>query len=79
MTVLTDDTVLAASQLLGVQTLPLVLAVTPRQDDVESFTAARVAALAALRDNGLVDSYGDLAPDLAVRRLFIDGAEAQLA
>ncbi|MBO0853864.1 MAG: ESX secretion-associated protein EspG [Nocardia sp.] len=64
MATLTNDGVLAVAELLGVQTLPLVLEVGPRQDSIEAFAAARAAELDRMRGAGLVDSYDDVEPDL---------------
>ena len=62
---MTNDGLLAVSGILGVQTLPPVLGVGPRQDSVQAWTAAQHAAIADLRASGLVDSYDDVDTDLA--------------
>ncbi len=79
MATLTNDAVLAVSELLGVQTLPLVLEVGPRQDSIGAFTAARAAALDGLRGIGLVDSYDDVEPDLAAALSILAQPERELA
>ncbi|MEV0356827.1 ESX secretion-associated protein EspG [Nocardia sp. NPDC050697] len=65
MTVVTNDGMLALAERLGVQTLPLVLGVGPRQDTVAEWAAAQRTATAALVADGAIDGYGEVAPDLA--------------
>ncbi|MEV6216299.1 ESX secretion-associated protein EspG [Nocardia sp. NPDC051833] len=65
MTTLTNDSLLAVADRLGVQTLPLVLAVGPQQDSFDDWRAARDAAVAELTAAGIFDGYGDVEPDLA--------------
>ncbi|MFI6310223.1 ESX secretion-associated protein EspG [Nocardia fusca] len=65
MTILTNDGLLAVAGLLNVQTLPLVLAVGPRQDSATAWAAAQNEALAGLHRSGLVDGYDDVDTDLA--------------
>ncbi|WP_280299553.1 ESX secretion-associated protein EspG [Nocardia neocaledoniensis] len=65
MTTLTNDSLLAVADRLGVQTLPLVLAVGPQQDTFDAWRAARDAAVAELTTLGVFDAYGDVEPDLA--------------
>ncbi|WP_227984294.1 ESX secretion-associated protein EspG [Nocardia spumae] len=79
MATLTNDAVLAVSELLGVQTLPLVLEVGPRQDSIDAFTAARADALRGLRGAGLVDSYDDVEPDLGTALSILAQPERELA
>ncbi|NKY50396.1 ESX secretion-associated protein EspG [Nocardia vermiculata] len=79
MATLTNDAVLAVAELLGVQTLPTVLAVGPRQDSRAAFTAARAAALRELRDTGLVDSYDDIDLDIGAALMILARPERQLA
>lgn len=79
MTTLTNDAVLAVSELLGVQTLPLVLEIGPRQDSVEAFTIARMDALDWLRAAGLVDSYADVDQDLGAALSILAQPECALA
>jgi hypothetical protein len=79
MATVTNDGLLAVSGLLGVQTLPLVLGVGPRQDSVDAWHAAQAAALAALRDSGLVDSYDEVEPDLATALYILAQPERELA
>ncbi|MEU1980939.1 ESX secretion-associated protein EspG [Nocardia sp. NPDC019395] len=75
---MTNDGVLAASGLLGVQTLPLVLGVGPQQDSVADWTAAQDEALAALRGVGLVDSYDEVEPDLAAALYILSNPDREL-
>ncbi|WP_336085349.1 ESX secretion-associated protein EspG [Nocardia sp. SSK8] len=65
MTTLTNDSLLAVADRLGVQTLPLVLAVGPQQDTIEAWRAARDAAVDELTATGVFDAYGDVEPGLA--------------
>jgi hypothetical protein len=65
MTTLTNDSLLAVADRLGVQTLPLVLAVGPQQDTFDAWRAARDAAVAELTTLGVFDAYGDVEPELA--------------
>ncbi|MEV0433780.1 ESX secretion-associated protein EspG [Nocardia sp. NPDC050413] len=65
MTTLTNDALLAVAERLGVQTLPLVLGVGPRQDTFDAWRAARDAAVAELTATGIFDAYGDVEPELA--------------
>lgn len=65
MTVLSNDGLLAISDLLGMQSFPVVLAVAPTQDTVDDLLAARRSAVAELTAAGMVDRYGDVADDLA--------------
>ncbi|MEV5649103.1 ESX secretion-associated protein EspG [Nocardia sp. NPDC052254] len=79
MATLTNDAVLAVSELLGVQTLPLVLEVGPRQDSIDTFTTARADALRGLRGAGLVDGYDDVEPDLGAALSILAQPECELA
>ncbi|MEU7764894.1 ESX secretion-associated protein EspG [Nocardia sp. NPDC049190] len=65
MPTMTNDSLLVASGLLGVQTLPLVLGVGPQQDSAEAWQDAQRQALSGLRASGLVNRYDELAPELA--------------
>ncbi|NKY58342.1 ESX secretion-associated protein EspG [Nocardia flavorosea] len=65
MVTLTVDAIAVLSELLGIQTLPLVLDVGPRHDSVASWRAAQQQTTAALRASELIDSFGDVAPGLA--------------
>ncbi|WP_330233006.1 ESX secretion-associated protein EspG [Nocardia sp. NBC_00508] len=65
MPTMTNDGLLAASGLVGVQTLPLVLGVGPRQDSAEAWQEAQRQALTGLRASGLVDGYDELDSELA--------------
>lgn len=65
MTTLTNDAVLAVAERLGVQTLPLVLAVGPQQESYEEWQAARDRAVAELTAAGIFDAEGDVEPEVA--------------
>ncbi|MGW5142101.1 ESX secretion-associated protein EspG [Nocardia beijingensis] len=65
MTSLTNDALLVVAERLGVQTLPLVLSVAPRQDSIEEYRAARERALSGLIGAGLLDAEGEVESDLA--------------
>ncbi|MEV3964165.1 ESX secretion-associated protein EspG [Nocardia sp. NPDC050193] len=76
---MTNDGLLAVSGLLGVQTLPLVLGVGPRQDSVDAWHAAQAGALAGLRESSLVDSYDEVEPELATALYILAQPERELA
>ncbi|MEV5648573.1 ESX secretion-associated protein EspG [Nocardia sp. NPDC052254] len=65
MPTLTNDGLLAVSGLLGVQTLPTVLAVGPQQDSADAWRAAQQQAIVDLRGAGLIDGYDEVESDLA--------------
>lgn len=79
MATLTNDAVLAVCDVLGVQTLPLVLGVGPRQDSIESFTLARNSAMTELRDAGLVDDYDDVDAELGAAVHILAQPQRELA
>lgn len=65
MTTLTNDALLAVADRLGVQTLPLVLAVGPQQDSIDQWREAQEHAVAQLIDDGLIDADGEVDSELA--------------
>ncbi|MEV6273912.1 ESX secretion-associated protein EspG [Nocardia sp. NPDC051832] len=79
MTTMTNDGLLAVADLLGVQTLPLVLGVGPQQDSAEAWQAARQQAMAELRGAGLVTIYDDVATDLTEALFVLANPERELA
>lgn len=79
MTTLTNDSLLAVAERLGVQTLPLVLAVGPQQDSFEAWQSARDGAVAELTARGVFDGYGDVDPGLADALFTLAQPEAELA
>ncbi|MFD4354879.1 ESX secretion-associated protein EspG [Nocardia sp. NPDC058519] len=79
MTTLTNDSLLAVADRLGVQTLPLVLAVRPQQDTMEAWQAARDSAVAELGDRGIFDEYGDVEPGLADALHILTQPDAELS
>ncbi|MFX0576980.1 ESX secretion-associated protein EspG [Nocardia nepalensis] len=60
MTTLTVDAALVVAEKLGVQTLPMVLALRPRHREHADFHAARVAAVAELCARGVLDEDGNV-------------------
>ncbi len=62
---LDNDTMLALAELLGIQTLPLVLDVAHRHESVEAWTHAHAVAQQRLAQSGLVDEEDEVAPALA--------------
>ncbi|MFC9661374.1 ESX secretion-associated protein EspG [Nocardia sp. NPDC127606] len=78
MTTLTNDSLLAVAERLGVQTLPLVLAVGPQQDTIDAWQAARDSAVAELTAGGVFDGYGDVEPGLAEAMFTLTAPEAEL-
>ncbi|WP_433623111.1 ESX secretion-associated protein EspG [Nocardia sp. CA-120079] len=65
MPTLTNDGLLAVSDMLGVQTLPTVLGACPQQDSADAWQAAQQQALSDLRGAGLIDGYDEVESDLA--------------
>lgn len=78
MPALTNDALLVAADLLGVQTLPTVLGVGPQQDSVAAFTAAQQHALTGLRDAGVVDRYDEVSDELAMALRILAQPEREL-
>ncbi|WP_329412291.1 ESX secretion-associated protein EspG [Nocardia vinacea] len=79
MTEMTNDAVLAVSNLLQVQTLPTVLGIGPQQDSIADWAAAQQAALAGLRDSGVIDEYDDVDSDLTDALRILAHPERELA
>lgn len=79
MTTLSNDGLLALAQRLGVQTMPLVLAVGPRQDSYAEWQRAQRDAVAELTGAGLLDGAGEVAADLADALFVLAQPECQLA
>ncbi|MET8650207.1 MULTISPECIES: ESX secretion-associated protein EspG [Nocardia] len=75
---MTNDALLAVSNVLGVQTLPSVLAVGPRQDSVAEWEAAQHHALGELRGAGLLDRYDEVDSELATALLVLAQPEREL-
>ncbi|MBH0777583.1 ESX secretion-associated protein EspG [Nocardia bovistercoris] len=65
MTTITNDGLLAVSERLGVQTLPVALAVAPRQDSYDEWMVAQRRVTAELTRSGVIDAHGEVEPDLA--------------
>ncbi len=78
MATLTNDELFAVAQRMNVQTLPLVLAVSPGQDSYDEWTAAQERAVARLTDMGVFDSYGEVESDLALALYALTQPEREL-
>ncbi|WP_280467556.1 ESX secretion-associated protein EspG [Nocardia cyriacigeorgica] len=65
MTLVTNDGLLAVAERLGVQTLPQVLSVAPQQDSYDAWAEAQRRAVTELTGAGVIDSYGEVEPNLA--------------
>nr|WP_228537058.1 ESX secretion-associated protein EspG [Nocardia sp. XZ_19_231] len=76
---MTNDSLLAVAERLGVQTLPLVLAVGPQQDTIDAWQAARDSAVAELTAGGVFDGFGDVEPGLAEAMFTLTAPGAELA
>ncbi|WP_245663191.1 ESX secretion-associated protein EspG [Nocardia inohanensis] len=70
---------MALAAQLGVQTLPLVLAVGPQQDSYRELEIAQERARVELRAGRLVDAYGDAQPDAAAELFVLAQPERELA
>ncbi|MFC8042681.1 ESX secretion-associated protein EspG [Nocardia sp. NPDC057353] len=79
MTTLTNDGLLALAQRLGVQTMPLVLAVGPRHDSYAEWQRAQAEAVTELTGAGLLDGAGEVADDIAAALFVLAQPECQLA
>ncbi|GGK98682.1 ESX secretion-associated protein EspG [Nocardia jinanensis] len=75
---ITNDALLAVAEHLGVQTLPPVLAVGPRQDRYEEFRAARDHATAGLHADGIINRHGEVDTELADALLILAQPECEL-
>ncbi|MFC8527928.1 ESX secretion-associated protein EspG [Nocardia sp. NPDC057227] len=79
MTTLTNDGLLAVAHRLGVQTMPLVLAVGPEQDSYADWRIAQEAAVAELTGAGLIDDTGEVDAELATALFVLAQPDRQLA
>lgn len=79
MTALTNDGLLALAHRLGVQTMPLVLAVGPEQDSYADWRTAQDAAVAELTGAGLIDGAGEVEQELATALFVLAQPDRQLA
>ncbi|MGW4773499.1 ESX secretion-associated protein EspG [Nocardia sp. NPDC004278] len=66
MTTLTNDGLFAVAKRLGVQTLPVVLAVAPQHDSYDDWRDAQERATADLTAAGVLDPYGEVESELAL-------------
>ncbi|MGC4994611.1 ESX secretion-associated protein EspG [Nocardia salmonicida] len=71
MTTLTTDAALVVADKLGVQTLPVVLALRPRHIAQADFHTARLAAIPDLRARGVLDDDGNVLDDELTTALFV--------
>ncbi len=78
MTTVTNDGLLAAAEILGLRSLPVVLAVSPRQETVSAFREARRVAMAELSATGSIDANGDVTDDLATALIILSRPDRQL-
>ena len=78
MTTLTNDGLFAVAERLGVQTLPVALAVAPQHDSYDEWRDAQQEAVAALTAAGIFDSYGDVSPELAQTLFALTQPEREL-
>src|SRR5689334_22147254 len=79
MTTLTNDGVIALAGHLGVQTLPLVLSIGPRQESYQEWEQAQEQARADLRARRIVDAHGDVDTDTATALFVLAQPERELA
>jgi hypothetical protein len=79
MTTLTNDGLFAVAERLGVQTLPVALAVAPQHDSHDEWRDAQEEAITGLTAAGLLDSYGDVSPELAQALYVLAQPERELA
>ncbi|MFD3507581.1 ESX secretion-associated protein EspG [Nocardia sp. NPDC058666] len=79
MTTLTNDGVLVLARQLGVQTLPLVLAVSPQQDSHSDLTLAHERARVDLIAQRVIDPNGDVEPDIADAMFTLAQPDRELA
>ncbi|MFE5289002.1 ESX secretion-associated protein EspG [Nocardia sp. NPDC056611] len=79
MTTLTNDGLIALAGHLGVQTLPLVLSVGPRQETYQDWQDAQEQARADLRARRIVDAHGDVDTDTATTLFTLAQPDRELA
>ncbi|MEU1206775.1 ESX secretion-associated protein EspG [Nocardia sp. NPDC005825] len=79
MTILTNDGLIALAGHLGVQTLPLVLSVGPRQETHRDWQDAQEQARADLRARRIVDAHGDVDTDTATTLFTLAQPDRELA
>ncbi|MEC3913288.1 ESX secretion-associated protein EspG [Nocardia sp. CDC160] len=79
MTTLTNDGVIALAGHLGVQTLPLVLSIGPRQETYSEWEQAQEQARADLRARRIVDPHGDVETDTATALFALAQPDRELA
>ncbi|WP_378742650.1 ESX secretion-associated protein EspG [Nocardia brasiliensis] len=75
---MTNDGLLAVADQLGVQTLPLVLAVGPQQDSFDAWAEAQRAAKSSLIADGIIDAYGEVDADLSLALYTLAQPEQEL-
>ena len=79
MTALTTDGLLTAADRLGVQTLPLALAVGPSHDDHRQWRMAQQRAAESLTRTGIIDEAGTVVDELAQALRVLAQPESELA
>ncbi|UGT39664.1 ESX secretion-associated protein EspG [Nocardia yamanashiensis] len=79
MITLSNDGVMALAARLGVQTLPLVLAIGPQQDSYRELARAQEQARAELRSGRVIDAYGDAQPETAAELFVLAQPDHELA
>jgi hypothetical protein len=78
MTTLTNDGLFAVAERLGVQTLPVVLAVAPQHDSYDEWRNAQEETVAGLTAAGIFDSYGEVSTELAQALFTLSQPEREL-
>ncbi|MGW4351657.1 ESX secretion-associated protein EspG [Nocardia sp. NPDC004582] len=79
MTTLTNDGMIALAGHLGVQTLPLVLAIGPRQHTYPEWEQAQHLARTDLRARRIVDAHGDVDAVAATALFVLSQPDRELA
>ncbi|WP_067695637.1 ESX secretion-associated protein EspG [Nocardia jejuensis] len=79
MTTLTNDGVIALAAQLGVQTMPLVLSISPQQQSHHDWAAAQQQARADLISRRIMDAHGDVEPDTAAALFALALPDRELA
>lgn len=78
MATVTNDGLLAAARVLGVQTLPAVLSVRPEHETAAAWTAAADAAMIELAAAGLIDDAGNIDDELAAALFTLANPDREL-
>ncbi len=78
MTTLTNDGLFAVAERLGVQTLPVALAVSPQHDSYDEWRSAQQEAVDGLTAAGIFDNYGEVSDELAQAMFVLAQPEREL-